>query len=71
MEENKNDLSLEEHFNEIEMLLADMERDDISLEKSFELYEKGMKILKTCNDKIDKVEKKVQILSKEGELNEF
>ena len=71
MEENKNDLSLEEHFNEIELLLADMERDDISLEKSFELYEKGMKLLKSCNEKIDKVEKKVQILDKEGQLNEF
>ena len=71
MEENKKDLSLEEHFNEIELLLADMERDDISLEKSFELYEKGMKLLKSCNEKIDKVEKKVQILDKEGQLNEF
>ena len=71
MEENKNDLSLEEHFNEIEMLLADMERDDISLEKSFELYEKGMKLLKSCNEKIDKVEKKVQILDKEGQVHEF
>ena len=71
MEENKKDLSLEEHFNEIELLLADMERDDISLEKSFELYEKGMKLLKSCNEKIDKVEKKVQILDKEGLLNEF
>ena len=71
MEENKKDLSLEEHFNEIELLLADMERDDISLEKSFELYEKGMKLLKSCNEKIDKVEKKVQILDKEGQVHEF
>ena len=71
MEENKKDLSLEEHFNEIELLLADMERDDISMEKSFELYEKGMKLLKSCNEKIDKVEKKVQILDKEGQVHEF
>ena len=71
MEENNKEKSLEEHFDELEILLEDMESDCISLEKSFELYEKGMKILKTCNDKIDKVEKKVQILSKEGELNEF
>ena len=71
MEENKKEMSLEEHFSELESLLADMEKDDVSLEKSFELYEKGMKLLKTCNDKIDKVEKKVQILNKEGDLNEF
>lgn len=71
MEENKKELSLEEHFDEIETLLKEMERDDISLEKSFELYEKGMKLLKSCNEKIDKVEKKVQILDKEGQVHEF
>lgn len=71
MEENNKEISLEEHFGEIEQLLEEMESDDISLEKSFELYEKGMKLLKACNDKIDKVEKKVQILGKEGQLNEF
>ena len=71
MEENKKELSLEEHFDELENLLQDMERDDISLEKSFELYEKGMKLLKACNEKIDKVEKQVQVLNKDGGLNEF
>ena len=71
MEENNKEKSLEEHFEELEILLEDMEREDVSLEKSFELYEKGMNLLKVCNEKIDKVEKQVQILNKDGDLNEF
>ena len=34
-------------------------------------YKKGMDLLKICNDKIDKVEKKVMMLNEEGGLDEF
>ena len=42
-----------------------MEERDISLEESFACYEKGMKLVKACNDKIDKVEKQIIVLSEE------
>ncbi len=48
-----------------------MEAEDISLEESFALYHKGMDLLKSCNDKIDKIEKKMLILDEEGETHEF
>ena len=48
-----------------------MEKEEISLEDSFQLYHKGMDLLKQCNDKIDKVEKKMLILDEEGETHEF
>lgn len=48
-----------------------MEAEDISLEESFELYHKGMDMLKSCNDKIDKIEKKMLVLDEEGEVHEF
>lgn len=62
---------LEELFTEIEEILDHMEEKDISLEDSFLLYEKGMRKLKQCNDKIDKVEKKMLMISEQGELEEF
>ena len=46
-------------------------KDKISLEDAFFLYEQGMKKLKECNDKIDKVEKKLLVLNGQGELEEF
>ena len=73
MEEKKDGqtrLKLEELFTEIEDILEQMDDKEISLEKSFLLYEEGMKKLKQCNDKIDQVEKKMQVISEQG-LEEF
>ena len=48
-----------------------LEDEEITLEDSFQAYKKGMDLLKICNDKIDKVEKKVLMLNEEGGLDEF
>lgn len=64
-------MSLEEKFAKLEQTLAKLEQDDISLEESFAAYAQGMELLKQCNEEIDKVEKKVMILSGEGNLEEF
>ena len=63
--------TLEEEFEELEDIIGKMEEEGVPLEKSFELYEKGMKKLKSANDKITAVEKKVAELSKDGELNDI
>lgn len=63
--------SLEEVFEEIEDILNKMEDKDIALEDSFLLYEEGMKKLKQCSLKIDRVEKKMLALNDEGEIVAF
>lgn len=63
--------TLEQLFTELENVIQTMEQGEISLEQSFGLYHKGMNMLKECNDKIDKVEKKMLILDSEGEAHEF
>ncbi len=69
--ENRQKLSLEEAFLEIEEVIARLETEEITLEESFQEYDKGMKLLKYCNEAIDKVEKKVLQLNEEGGLDEF
>lgn len=64
-------LTLEEAFAQLEEVTQTLEKEDISLEDSFAVYERGMRLLKYCNESIDKVEKKVLVLSGEGKLNEF
>ena len=61
----------EELFEQLEEVTGKMEEKDTSLEESFALYQKGMELLKTCKDKIDRIEKKVQILDENGETHEF
>ena len=69
--ENEKKQSLEEMFAQPEGVIAEMEEDGISLEHSFELYDKGMGLLKECSRSIDEVEKKVLILDEDGETHEF
>ncbi len=69
--EAKEDMSLEETFQELEDVISKMEEGDLSLEESFTAYHQGMDLLKSCNDKIDKVEKQVLELDEQGETHEF
>lgn len=62
---------LEEMFEELESVIAQMEEGGVSLERSFDLYNKGMGLLKECSKSIDDVEKKVLILDDDGETHEF
>lgn len=74
MSEKMQDLGekpLEELFVGLEEVINQMESENVSLEDSFRLYHQGIDLLKICNDKIDKVEKKMQILDEEGEIHEF
>ena len=63
--------TLETVFEELDGIVADLEKEDVSLEESFQLYHKGMDLLKVCNEKIDAVEKKMMILDDNGEQHEF
>ena len=61
-------LTIEESFAELENILEQLESSESSLEESFRWFEKGMKLVKSCTDQIDQVEKKIIVLS-EGEDN--
>ena len=61
-------LTIEESFAELENILEQLESSESSLEESFRWFEKGMKLVKSCSDQIDQVEKKIIVLS-EGEEN--
>lgn len=63
--------TLEEAFGELEETIAELENPDVSLDESLKLYQKGVKLLKYCNDSIDKVEKKIIELKTEDNANEF
>lgn len=54
--------TLEMVMQELEGILEAMDSEEISLEESFQLYKKGMQLCKSCNEKIDKVEKQLEII---------
>ena len=66
---NKN--SLETNLKELESIVSKMEQGDIALEDSIKSYEKGMLLLKLCQDSLKEIEQKVLVLSAENTLEQF
>ncbi len=49
-------------MEELEKLVEQMERGDISLEESLKSFERGIKLTRTCQQALQEAEQKVQIL---------
>lgn len=64
-------MSMEEAFSKLDVIVEQLESGEASLEEAFQIYQKGMELLKECSDKIDKVEKKMMKLNENGDLSEF
>jgi exodeoxyribonuclease VII small subunit len=52
--------SFEQALRELEHIVQELEKDDVSLERSIELYQKGVELSKTCSDLLEKAELKIQ-----------
>ncbi len=65
------EMTIEETFTALDKMVEELESEEISLEDSFKIYEKGMKLLKELNGRIDRVEKQMQLIDEEGRTEEF
>jgi exodeoxyribonuclease VII small subunit len=62
--------NLESAMEEIEQIVEKLEIGDLSLEDSLASYEKGVGLVKFCYQKLNEVEKKIELLvkDKDGKL---
>lgn len=62
--------NFEAALSELENLVEQLESGDLSLEASLETFEKGVGLVKFCNQKLNEIEKKVELLvrDKDGQL---
>lgn len=58
---------LSEIFSELDSLLERLEGEE-SLEKSFSLYERGVRLIREAAGSIDRIEKEVKVLDEDGIL---
>ena len=61
MEENKEELSIEEMFDRLDGIMRTLEDSRSTLEESFA----GMRLVRACSEKIDKVEKQIMVVNGE------
>ncbi|HDD44604.1 MAG TPA: exodeoxyribonuclease VII small subunit [Candidatus Desulfofervidus auxilii] len=63
-------LPFEEAIKRLEEIVKKLEAGEIPLEESLKLFEEGMNLIRYCQQKLDEVEKKVELLVK-NERGEF
>lgn len=71
MAEKKTEMSFEEALKRLEEIVGMLEGGDHPLDDSLDLFSEGIKLVKFCNSKIEKVEKSVKkLVNENGELIE-
>jgi exodeoxyribonuclease VII small subunit len=59
-------LKFEESLQRLEKIVADLEKGEVSLEKSLTLFEEGMQLSGQCRKELEQAEGKVEILLKQN-----
>ena len=55
---------------ELEAIVKKLEEGDLPLEKSLELYERGVQLSRFCHARLEAAEKRIEILNERGELHQ-
>ena len=58
-------VKIEDKFEQINTIIETLEQTSTPLTESLKLYTQGVKLLKECNDELDKVEKQLIILGED------
>ncbi len=67
----KEQLSFEEALTRLEEIVKELETEDISLEDSIELYEEGIELSKTCTQKLEEAELRIEkVQEREDDTND-
>ena len=60
-------MKFEEAMERLEKITEELEEGNLSLDEALAKFEEGMKLISFCEKRLDEVEKKIQVLIKEGE----
>ena len=63
------EMSFEESLAELEGIVEKLEKGQLSLDESLMLFEKGIKLVRECNDRLKNAQQRVeQLIGENGEL---
>lgn len=60
-------LDFESALEKLQKIVEDLEKGGLSLDKTLAEFSQGMKLLKFCHQKLDKAEKKIELMLKEDD----
>jgi exodeoxyribonuclease VII small subunit len=59
---------IESAIAELETIVKRLEDGDLPLEKSLELFERGVQLSRFCHTKLEEAERRVELLTERGEV---
>ena len=64
------DIKFEKAMTRLESIVEELERGDLNIDKSLEIFEEGIKMSRVCSKKLSEAEAKIEKLTKgkKGEL---
>lgn len=60
--------SFEQSLGDLEGIVASLESGELSLEDSLKVFEKGIKLTRSCQTALDQAEQKVQLLTEQNQI---
>jgi len=64
---NSNSQNFETSLEELERIVRELERGDLPLEKSLELFEQGVKLSRACQERLNEAERRIEILTRDNQ----
>lgn len=64
---NNNTQNFESSLEELERIVRELERGDLPLEKSLELFEQGVKLSRACQERLNQAERRIEILTRDSQ----
>ena len=64
------EIKFEKAMTRLESIVEELERGDLNIEKSLEIFEEGIKMSRVCSNKLNEAEAKIEKLTKgkKGEI---
>lgn len=66
MNQEETKLTFEEAMGKLEEIVLRLENGDVPLEQAIELFQEGMKLSQLCGQKLEQVERKIEMLVEEN-----
>ena len=61
------DMNFEDIMKKLELIANELEKGNLNLDESVKKFEEGIKLSKMCNEILEKAEKKITMLIRDGE----
>jgi len=59
--------TFESSLEELERIVRELEQGELTLEKSLELFERGVKLSRECQERLNQAERRIEILTRDNQ----